>query len=169
MKKEISGASTPSYEEIRTVEMSETEQVHLITPSDLNSYGRLFGGRLMQWIDEVAGIAAIRHAGCPITTAAVDNLQFKEGAGEGDLIVLRAWLTYVGNTSMEVRVDTYVEDMSGKRRVINRAYLVEVAVDEDGQPLRVPRLKPHSPEQYAEGDNGLRRQQLRKERREEGY
>ncbi len=153
----------------RSVEMSLTEQVHLVAPPDLNSYDRLFGGRLMQWIDEVAGIAAIRHCGGHVTTAAVDNLQFKAGANCADLVVLRARLTWVGNSSMEVRVDTYVEDSSGERIPINRAYLVEVAIGPDGKPTHVPRLGLSSPEQYAEWENGVRRQQLRRQRREEGF
>ena len=100
--------------------------------------GRLYGGRLMEIIDEVAGIAAVRHCGGNVTTAAVDNLQFKHGAFLNDIIVVIAKLTYVGRTSMEVRVDTYVEDKeTGMRRSINRAYFTEVCVDDNGRPIPV--------------------------------
>ena len=88
------------------VEDSRTENTYLIMPKHINGYGRLFGGVLMQWIDEVAGTVARRHAGSIVTTACVDNLNFKAGAYLGNTIVLIGKMTYVGKTSMEVRVDT---------------------------------------------------------------
>ena len=122
------------YESYKTVEDSRTEWMKCIQYEDINGSGRLFGGRLMQWMDEVAGIAATRHCGGFVTTAAVDNLQFKAGCFINEIIVIRAKLTYVGHTSMEVRVDVYIEDReSGQRRVINRAYFTEVHVDEKGK------------------------------------
>ncbi len=83
----------------------------------------------MQWIDEIAGIVSKRHAGTEVTTAAIDNLNFKAGAYLNDTIVLIGRITYVGSSSMEVRVDTYVEALDGTRRMINRAYVVMVSID----------------------------------------
>ena len=103
-----------------------TEQTYLLMHRHINGYGRLFGGQLMQWIDELAGIVSMRHAGGRITTASIDNLNFKAGAYLNDTIVLIGRITYVGRTSMEVRVDTYVEDLEGMRRVINRAYRIQI-------------------------------------------
>lgn len=117
-----------------------TEQTYLLMHRHINGYGRLFGGQLMQWIDELAGIVSMRHAGGRITTASIDNLNFKAGAYLNDTIVLIGRITYVGRTSMEVRVDTYVEDLEGMRRVINRAYVVMVAIDEEGHAVEVPGL-----------------------------
>ena len=117
--------------ENRTVDYSKTEQVHLIQPSDLNGGNRLFGGALLNWIDEVAAIVAMRHAGVKtVTTAAIDHLEFKSGAYLNDLIVLIGYVVYTGTTSMEVRVDTYVESTDGMRRIINRANVILVALDE---------------------------------------
>lgn len=117
---------------------SLTEWSCCLQHKDINGTGRLYGGRLMEIIDEVAGIAAVRHCGGNVTTAAVDNLQFKHGAFLNDIIVVIAKLTYVGRTSMEVRVDTYVEDKeTGMRRSINRAYFTEVCVDDNGRPIPV--------------------------------
>ena len=62
---------------MKRVEDSRTENTYLIMNKHINSYGRLFGGVLMQWIDEMAGIVAHRHAGTIVTTACVDNLNFK--------------------------------------------------------------------------------------------
>ena len=94
---------------MKRVEDSRTENTFLIMNKHINCYGRLFGGVLMQWIDEMAGIVARSHAGTIVTTACVDNLNFKAGAYLGDVVVLIGKLTYVGRTSMEVRIDTYVE------------------------------------------------------------
>jgi len=125
----------------RTVSYSRTAQVHLVQPADLNGGGRLFGGNLMKMIDEVAAVVGMRHTGLKtVTTAAVDSLVFKAAAYVNDLIILRGYLTYTGRTSMEVRVDTYVERSDGLRYPINRAHLVLVALDENNKPAQVPPL-----------------------------
>ena len=107
---------------MRRVADSAVIQTQLVLNSHLNGAGRLFGGQLMEWIDEIASIVAMRHSEADITTACIDNLNFKEGATVNDVIVLRGKITYVGRTSMEVRVDTYVESRHGIRKVINRGY-----------------------------------------------
>lgn len=153
----------------KKVEDSLTEQVFIIRSQYINGYGRLFGGQLMQWIDELAGIVSRRHSGMGVTTAAIDNLNFKAAAYQNDMVVLEGRITYVGSTSMEVRVDTYIEDASGMRRCINRAYIVMVAIDEEGRPMKVPGLKIETEEQRAEWQGGEKRYQLWKARRREGY
>ena len=123
----------------------------------------------MQWIDEMAGIVARRHAGTIVTTACVDNLNFKAGAYLGDVVVLIGKMTYVGRTSMEVRIDTYVEDADGTRKIINRAYEVMVALDENDNKVEVPGLIVETESEKAEWLGGEKRYALRKERRREGY
>ena len=160
---------------MKRVEDSRTENTFLIMNKHINCYGRLFGGVLMQWIDEMAGIVSRRHCGMEITTAAidttacVDNLNFKAGAYLGDVVVLIGKLTYVGRTSMEVRIDTYVEESDGTRRMINRAYEVMVALDEDDNKVDVPGLIVETESEKAEWEGGEKRYTLRKERRREGY
>ncbi len=151
------------------VENSLTEQIQLLMPQHINGMGRLFGGKLLEWIDIVGGVTARRHSECDVITAAIDNLQFKEGAYENDTLVLIGRITYVGNTSMEVRVDTYVEDLSGIRRPINRAYMVFVALDKEGKPTRVPRLTIETESQRGEWEGAIKRNELRRIRRTEGY
>ena len=148
---------------------SQTEQTYLMRPRYLNGYGNLFGGQLMSWIDEIASIVAMRHSESDITTAAIDNLNFKQGATINDVIVLRGKITYVGRTSMEVRVDTYVESRHGIRKVIYRAYVVLVAVDENHHPVEVPGLLVETESEKAEWEGGEKRYKLRKQRRVEGF
>lgn len=148
---------------------SATEQVYIIRSQHINSYGRLFGGYLMQWMDELAAIVGRRHSGGEVTTAAVDNLSFKSGAYMGDMVALVGKLVYVGRTSMEVRIDAYVENRTGTRRSINRAYIVMVAVDPEGRAVEVPRLEIGTEAERAEWAGGEKRYRLRKQRRIEGY
>ena len=126
----------------RRVSCSRVEQVHMLMYEHMNGYGRLFGGRLMEWIDVVAGVVARRHSGCDVTTASVDRLEFIAPAFIGDTIVLDGRITYAGRTSMDIRGDTYVEKLSGAKERINRAYLVMVALDSDGHPTQVPPVQP---------------------------
>ncbi len=153
----------------KRVQESMVEQVFQVRPGHLNGAGRLFGGQLMEWIDEVAGLVGIRHCQGDVITAAVDNLKFIRGAYQKDFIVLIGRLTHVGNTSMEVRVDTYVESLDGTRRPINRAYLILVAVDREGNPVPVPGLIIESEAEKAEWEAGIRRRDMRIQRKEEGF
>ena len=153
----------------KTVAQSRTEQIQILMPEHINGYSRLFGGKLMEWIDVVAGGVARRHSGREVTTAAIDNLQFKAAAHINSTVVLIGRITYVGRTSMEVRVDAFVEELDGRRQMINRAYLVMVALDEHEQPTPVPPLILESEEDRTEWEAGVRRRNLRRERRAENY
>lgn len=149
--------------ENRTVDYSKTEQVHLIQPSDLNGGNRLFGGALLNWIDEVAAIVAMRHAGVKtVTTAAIDHLEFKSGAYLNDLIVLIGYVIYTGTTSMEVRVDTYVESTDGMRRIINRANVILVALDEHNTPTAIPQLSIENDVQREQYMQAKQRREMRR-------
>jgi acyl-CoA hydrolase len=143
----------------------------MLRHEDMNGSDRLFGGRLMEWIDDAAGIAARRHAGIAITTVAVDTLEFRYPAFLNDIVTIEAWVTHVERTSMEVRVDSYVEDTAtGERRMINHAYLTEVCVDAEGHPVPVPwGLVATTDEQHKECIAARRRAEMRKVRRAQGF
>lgn len=155
--------------EERRVADSRVETVHMVRPNHLNAAGRLFGGILMQWLDEVAGLVAKRHTRCNVITASVDNLRFIKGAYQKDVIVIIGKVTYVGNTSMEIRVDTYVENVDGMRRPINRAYFTMVALDENDKPKKAPRLIIETEEERAEWEAAEKRREMRIKRKEEGF
>lgn len=148
----------------KKVSESITEQVQIVLPAHINGYQRLFGGQLMQWMDVVAGVAARRHSNKEVTTAAVDHLEFKSAAYVNNTILLIGRVTYVGTTSMEVRVDVFLESLDGMKKRINRAYFVMVALDEEQNPTRVPPLIVESEAEKIEWDNAVRRREMRKMR-----
>lgn len=147
---------------------SYTVQTRIVKPQDLNGQNRLFGGRLMEWIDETAGIASRRYCNSNVTTASIDKLDFLSGAHLNDTIVLEAQVTYTGHTSMEVMVRTYVEHMNGERKHINTAYLVEVGLDENEKPCAVPQFVPETDEEKEIWEAAKIRRDLRRERRDYG-
>lgn len=148
----------------KAVSQSQAEQVHIITPADVNAAYTLFGGVLMQWIDIVAGVVARRHSESDIRTAAVDHLDFIAPAYLNDIVTIAGRVTYVGNTSMEVCVDTFVERMGNlsERLHVNRAYLTMVAVDKEGYPVQVPSLICQTDAERADFEAGRQRRALRR-------
>ena len=153
----------------KKVSESQTQQQYILRPAHINPYGRLFGAQLLKWIDEVAGIVAVRHANAIVTTAAIDNLQFKAPAYSGNLVVLQGRITCVGRTSMEVRVDTFTEALDGTREHINRAYIDMVAINNEGKAIEVPGLELENDEQRAEYEAAVKRKEMRQKRRIEGF
>lgn len=154
---------------MKTVEDSRTEQVRLLRYPHLNGQRRLFGGVLMQWIDELATIVAQRHSESEVITAAVDNLQFKHPAYLNDLLLLNGRVTYIGNTSMEVCVETYIQKRNASRELINRAYLVMVATDASAKPIQIPPIDIRTEKEKQDWERGQKRYELRKTRRKEKF
>ena len=151
----------------KRVDDSRTETAHLIRPTHLNGANRLFGGTLIQWIDEVAAVVAKRHCGTNVTTASVDNLTFLKGAYQNDLVIIKGKVTWVGKTSMEVCVDTFVESLSGERTRINNAHFIMIALDENDKPMEVPRLLIETEEEKLAWEHGEERRKIRIKRKEE--
>ena len=109
----------------------KTTAVQIVMPQHCNGYAkpRLFGGQIMAWIDVTGAVAARRYAQKAVTTVCIDHLTFLKPAYLNDTVVLEAFVTWTGRTSMEVRVDSMVERLDGSRELINRAYAVFVALD----------------------------------------
>jgi acyl-CoA hydrolase len=136
-----------------------TSHVQIIMPPHVNGVNRLFGGQLMAWIDVTAAVEARRHTKKQVTTAAVDNLSFLRPAFLDETIRLEARVTRTWRTSLEVRVDSYVENISGGEQLINRAYLVFVALDENGKPAPFPPFTPQNETELGEWEQaGIRRE-----------
>jgi acyl-CoA hydrolase len=150
--------------EAKRVSDSRTEHVQILMPEHINGYGRLFGGKLVEWIDVVAAVVARRHSNRNVTTVFIDNLHFKAAAYVNDTVLIVGRVTYVGKTSMEVRVDTFVESLSRTKTLVNRAYLVMVALDDDEKPTQVPGLVLETGEERREWEAGAERTRQRKQR-----
>ena len=126
-----------------------TTTVQIVMPQHCNGYAkpRLFGGQMMAWIDVIGAVAARRYTQKAVTTVSVDNLAFLKPAYLNDTIVQEAIVTWTGRTSLEVRVDSMVERLDGSRELINRAYAVFVALDENDRPAPVPPFVPETEEE----------------------
>jgi len=149
-------------DEEKTVDESMVNTVFSVLPEDTNIYGNLFGGKLVEWIDRTAGIVAVRHSRRNVVTANIDNLSFLEPIKLGDIVILRAWINYVGTTSMEIQVDVYNERSSDGSKVLAcRAYLTYVAIDEHGKPTPVPKLKITSEKEKERYEQALERKAQR--------
>ena len=104
-----------------------------------------------------------------VTTGSVDNLRFLRGAYLRDMVVVCGKVTHVGNTSMEVKVETFIEKSSGERELINRAYLTMVGLDENDKPCRLPRLILETEEDEREWQRAQTRRDIRSRQNAEGF
>jgi acyl-CoA hydrolase len=144
----------------RTVAESQAERSEIIFPADTNAIGNLFGGRLMQWIDLVGAVAAVRHSRAIVVTASIDHSDFVAPAHVGDLLILKASVNRAFRTSMEVGVRAMAEDTHEQTlRHVSTAYVTYVAVDREGHPIPVPCVIPETEHQKRRfADAGRRRE-----------
>jgi acyl-CoA hydrolase len=120
---------------------SLVEMTELVLPNDTNLLGNLLGGTLMHWMDIAAGMSASRYSNHVVVTAAVDHLIFHQPIKLGNLVNLKAKVTWTGRTSMEVLVKVYAEDTLSDNTVLaNEAFFTFVALDDKGVPCTVPSL-----------------------------
>ncbi|PAV31449.1 acyl-CoA thioesterase [Virgibacillus profundi] len=139
-----------------------------VLPPDTNNHGTLFGGKLMAHIDDVAAIAAVRHARKPVVTASTDSVDFLAPVKEGDSVCVEAFVTWTHNTSMEVFVKAVTENLlTGDRKVCTTAFLTFVAVNEEGRPIPVPGVYPESEHEKILHEHASIRANQRKERRKQ--
>jgi len=128
-------------------------------PEHANNLGNVHGGWIMKLVDEAGALACMRHAQKRVVTVAVDSLVFREPIKIGNLVILNAEVTYAGRTSMEAEVQVISENpISGERVRTNTAYLVYVALDDDGKPSSVPELLVESDEEKLRMEQARKRQ-----------
>lgn len=134
----------------------------LVLPNDTNTLGNLMGGKLMHWMDIAAAISAMKHCNCPVVTASVDNVSFANPIRLGNLLTIESHVTRAFNTSMEVYLQVWGEDLSAQFKYLtNEAYLTFVALDPNGKPRKVPDLVPETEQEIARYEGALRRRQIR--------
>jgi len=132
----------------RPASESQHETSQIMMPQHSNVLGHVFGGVILSMMDTTAAVAAMRHARTPCVTVSIDRVDFKEPVHIGELVVMKASVNYVGNTSMEVGVRVETEQLlTGTRKHTNSCYLTFVAVDAAGRPVKVPGLIPETPQE----------------------
>lgn len=130
----------------KPVRASFTQLADLILPSEANMYGTVFGGKILEMVDKAAAVCAMRHAGRPCVTVAMERVEFLVPIRLGNLLTVQARVHHAGRTSMEIGVDVYSEDIKkGGRRHTNSCLVTMVAVDERGRPAPVPPVIPETP------------------------
>ena len=138
-----SGGSPP-----KAVRESVTEVADLMFPPDANMHGTVFGGKVLQMVDKAASVCAMRHAGKPVVTVAMERVEFLIPIRVGTFLIAQARVHYVGRTSMEIGVEVYAEDMpGGTRQHTNSCLVTMVAVDAHGRPTDVPGLLVETPDE----------------------
>jgi acyl-CoA hydrolase len=141
---------------------SASQLVKWMGVTDANSAGYVHGGMVMKLCDEAAGIAAVRHCGGRVVTAAMDRMTFLHPVHIGDLVTCRSQVNAVWRTSMEVGVRVEAENpRTGEARHTSTAYLTMVALDDDGRPTAVPPLEVESPDE----ERRMREAELRRRNR----
>ncbi|TFG99379.1 MAG: acyl-CoA thioesterase [Calditrichales bacterium] len=126
----------------KSVSDSAVEMTELVLPNDTNLLNNLLGGRLMHWMDVAAGMVGSRHANRVVVTAAVDNLLFHHPIHLGELVNIKARISWTGHSSMEILVHVTAENaLTGQKRLANEAFFTFVALDDAGSPTPVPGLR----------------------------
>ena len=134
--------------------------------TEANVLGNVHGGVIMKLCDEAGAMAAMKHARRPVVTVAVDSMSFHSAVHIGNLLTVKAEVTWVGRSSLETRLVVTAEDlMSAVITHTNTAYYVYVALDEGGEPIGIPPLICETEEEQALWAEGAARQAHRLERR----
>jgi uncharacterized protein (TIGR00369 family) len=146
----------------KTMHTSHITIAQLMQPEHANTVGNVHGGWIMKLVDEAGALAGMRHAGQRVATVAIDQMIFRQPIRIGDLVILNAEVSYVGRTSMEVEVQVVAENpITGERTHTDTAYLVYVALDENGRPTPVPPLLAEDSAEKARMESAKERQQRR--------
>ncbi len=152
--------------EAKLVSQSQVVMTEMVLPTHTNSFGNIFGGVVMSWIDIAAAIAAQRHAQSDVVTASVDDLHFIAPIKLGWVVNLKASVNYVGTTSMEIGVRVEAENpRTGEKFHSVSAYCTFVALGPDGKPKSIPPLQIETEDQKRRLQKAILRRKQRLERR----
>jgi acyl-CoA hydrolase len=152
--------------EAKRVKESLAIKSAIISPPDANNLGTIFGGKVMAYIDDIAGLSAMRHCRMAVVTASTDSVDFLRPLRVGQAIHLESFVTWTNNTSMEAFVKVVGEDLkTGERFVGATAFLTFVALDDQGKPHPVPPVIPESELEKILFETAPERSRLRKEKR----
>ncbi len=152
----------PDSLKAKPIRASRISIAQLMQPEHANSQGNVHGGWIMKLVDEAGALACMRHAQRRVVTVAIDSLVFRQPIRIGDLVILTAEVTYAGRTSMEAEVQVVAENpVTGEQTHTNTAYLVYVALDEQGKPTAVPPLFAETESEKQRLEHAQKRQEYR--------
>lgn len=138
------------------------DQVVEVFPNDLNPHGTLFGGKLMQVVDNLAAIVAKRHSGRVCVTLGIDSVRFLNPARHGDILVCKASVNKTWRTSMEIGVKVIAEDFRTlEQKDILSAYFTFVAMDDELKPVEIIPVIPETADQMARFESAEKRRRHR--------
>jgi uncharacterized protein (TIGR00369 family) len=148
--------------EPKPVHASRISIAQLMQPEHANNLGHVHGGWIMKLVDEAGALACMRHAGRRVVTVAIDSMVFRQPIRIGDLVILTAEVTYTGRSSVEAEVQVVAENpVTGERTHTNTAYLVYVALDDEGNPTAIRPVRAETEEEQKKLKEGRERQQRR--------
>lgn len=148
----------------KPISASRISLAQLMQPEHANYGGNVHGGWIMKLVDEAGALACMRHAQRRVVTVTVDSMTFRLPIRTSDLVILKAEVTYTGRTSMEAEVKVIAENpITGEHWETNTAYLVYVALDDNGRPTPVPALFAETPEEEMKLEEARIRQARRLE------
>ena len=146
----------------KTPDESKAEVIIRMFPSDANPAGNVFGGAILKHIDMVAGIVAQRHSQTNAVTLSMDKISFLKPVLVGNVLFVTARVNYVQKSSMEIEVNVEAEDIAKGTRVhTGNAFVTFVALDQNGKPASVPKLRIESNEDKKRFEEGKLRMELR--------
>jgi uncharacterized protein (TIGR00369 family) len=147
---------------VKPIRASRITLSQLMHPEHANLLGNVHGGWIMKLVDEAGALACMRHSQRKVVTVAIDSMVFRQPIRIGDLVIINAEVSYTGRTSMEAEVQVLAENpITGERTHTNTAYLVYVALDDEGRPTSVPQLKVETEEEKRRMEKAKERQQRR--------
>lgn len=145
---------------------SRISLAQMMQPEHANNLGNVHGGWIMKLVDEAGALACMRHSQCRVVTVAIDSMSFRHPIKTSDLVILEAEVTYTGNTSIEAEVQVIAENpLTGQRWQTNTAYLLYVALDDEGKPTKVPPVFAETIDEERKIAEAKERQQRRLEQR----
>lgn len=146
----------------KTPESTKTIMTELVLPNDTNAINNLRGGKILHWMDIASAIAAGKHAEAVVVTVSVDQVSFKNPIKIGDVVTITAKVTRSFNTSVEVDIEVWAENLPTQNRYMcNTAYYTFVALDSNGKPKIMPNVKPETEKEKEKYKSALRRRELR--------
>lgn len=165
--KKRSAAEKPALHQVamrgKPVSASASEMAEVVLPARTNALGKLLGGHVMHMVDIVAAMAASRHSNSYVVTASVDYIDFQNAVNLGEIVMLKSHVNRVFNTSLEIGVEVFSENLlTGERKQTTTAFVTFVAIDEQTrQPKAVPPLILRTSEEKGRWREAADRRKLR--------